>query len=93
METQAHAIHLIRIDDAANMARFYSLSITPALFGMVALGRSWGRIGTWGQTRIALHSSHQDALRELQHLLEGKLRRGYRHHSEEIASPIARTCI
>ncbi|MDN3722425.1 WGR domain-containing protein [Roseibium salinum] len=44
---------LMRIDRSRNMARFYRLSIEPALFGGFVLHRSWGaprNLG--GQTRL-----------------------------------------
>ncbi|MCO6187623.1 WGR domain-containing protein [Rhizobium sp. L1K21] len=72
-------VYLIRIDAAANMARFYQLRIEPTLFGGIALTRNWGRIGHFGQTRTVFHASFQDALQEKQFHLERKLKRGYRY--------------
>jgi len=34
------------------MRRFYALSTQPTLFGEMSLIRSWGRIGTNGQTMV-----------------------------------------
>ena len=40
-----YRLYCLRIDNARNMARYYTLSIQPTLFGEV---RYWGRIGTRG---------------------------------------------
>jgi predicted DNA-binding WGR domain protein len=39
------AVHLIRIDPARNMRRFYRLDAQPDLFGGFVVVREWGRIG------------------------------------------------
>jgi predicted DNA-binding WGR domain protein len=44
--------HLHRINRGATMARFYSIDLTPNLFGEVTVLRRWGRIGTHGRTSI-----------------------------------------
>jgi hypothetical protein len=41
-----HYVVLDRIDPAANMRRFYVLSIEPSLFGDATLVREWGRVWT-----------------------------------------------
>jgi len=45
-------IHLHRIDLDRNMRRFYELSVQPTLFGGASLVRTWGRIGSGGQSLI-----------------------------------------
>ena len=40
------SMHLRRIDPDRNMARFYTMSVQPTLFGEWALLREWGRIGS-----------------------------------------------
>lgn len=75
---QPYHIYIERTDIARNMARFYTLSIEPDLFGGAALVRRWGRIGTFGQRRIELHGSEDDAVRQFLALLCAKRRRGYR---------------
>ncbi|MCA1304938.1 WGR domain-containing protein [Nitratireductor aquimarinus] len=54
MATNPHLCCLKRIDPARNMARYYTLSVEPTLFGDAALVRQWGRIGTRGQFKINL---------------------------------------
>ena len=39
-------MHLRRIDPDRNMARFYTMSVQPNLFGEWLLLREWGRIGS-----------------------------------------------
>ena len=67
-----------RIDPERNMARFYTLSVEPTLFGDAALVRQWGRIGTRGQLKINLFDTMPAAEEALSHLAARKLRRGYR---------------
>jgi len=43
------SMHLRRIDPNRNMARFYTMSVQPTLFGEWALLREWGRIGSAGR--------------------------------------------
>jgi predicted DNA-binding WGR domain protein len=42
-------IHLTRTDPDRNMARFYTMTLQPTLFGEWALLREWGRIGSAGR--------------------------------------------
>lgn len=60
------------------MARFYLLSVEPALLAGAALLRQWGRIGTRGRTRVELFASEADARQALMRLAAAKTRRGYR---------------
>jgi predicted DNA-binding WGR domain protein len=69
---------LDRRNPAANMARFYVLSIEESLFGDIALIREWGRLGTAGRRRIELHETEGSAIEALETWLRRKQRRGYR---------------
>lgn len=75
---QPYYVHIRRIDPTRNMARFYELSIGSTLFGDVSLTRSWGRIGTRGQSRVHLLESEQVAVELFLDLLKQKRRNGYR---------------
>jgi predicted DNA-binding WGR domain protein len=75
METST--LILERLEPAANMARYYGLSIEPTLFGDVALVRRWGRIGTHGARMIEIHRDPQAALAAFGKLASAKRRRGY----------------
>jgi predicted DNA-binding WGR domain protein len=68
---------LDRVDAAQNMARYYVLSIEPALFEQAALVREWGRVGKRGGRRIELHASPQNARVALEAWLCRKMKRGY----------------
>jgi predicted DNA-binding WGR domain protein len=68
---------LERIDPALNVARYYSLSIEPTLFGEVALARRWGRIGTHGARIVEIHRDRTAALAAFGKRAAVKLRRGY----------------
>lgn len=77
MEIQDEIILLTRVDRDRNMARFYRLAIEPTLFGGFVLRRTWGRLGTWGQSRLFycpdLDTAHEHRVR----LTAQKLRKGY----------------
>jgi predicted DNA-binding WGR domain protein len=45
-------IVLERVDSAQNIARYYVVSIEPALFAKHTLIRRWGRIGCSGRERL-----------------------------------------
>ena len=81
--------YLTRIDPEENAYRYYSLAVTPDLFGGAALERSWGRIGVSATTRIELHPSDGAATDALGRWRAKKLRRGYqecRHHASSSSS-------
>ena len=70
-------MHLRRIDPDRNMARFYTISVQPNLFGEWSLLREWGRIGSPGRLVAGgFASKHEDALAMAQHL-KAKLSNGY----------------
>lgn len=69
---------LERREPAADMARFYVLSIEETLFGDTALVREWGRIGTAGRRRLDLFERRAEASEALELWLGRKVRRGYR---------------
>ena len=75
METRA--LLLKRVEPARNMARFYTLSIEPTLFGDVSLVRRWGRLGTSGKQIVELHCDRNAALHAFDRLIRIKRRRGY----------------
>lgn len=77
-QTPGHSgVHLIRVEAARNMARFYDISLQTTLFGEVALLRRWGRIGTAGQQRVQTFAGLSGAVREQVRWERAKRRRGY----------------
>jgi predicted DNA-binding WGR domain protein len=70
-------VFLTRRDPAQNMARFYTISMLPTLFGEVALVRNWGRIGTRGQVMTQTFENANDAEAARVQLERHKRRRGY----------------
>ena len=74
-ETRPAYLH--RIDATRNMARFYSLSIQPTLFGGASLVRNWGRIGTNGQVKIETFDEPKEVNGAFTRLERAKRRRGY----------------
>lgn len=59
------------------MARYYVMEISSNLFGETYLARTWGRIGTKGQTMIHLFEREEEAQQLLVELAERKQARGY----------------
>ena len=72
------SVHLHRIDPSRNMRRFYTLVIQPTLFGGASVIRSWGRIGTNGQSMMETFDQPEEASVALGRLERAKRRRGYR---------------
>ncbi|MFZ1429988.1 MAG: WGR domain-containing protein [Chitinophagaceae bacterium] len=70
--------YLERHDPARGMARFYTVSLAPTLFGEWALVREWGRIGSAGTVRADWFGSEKDARAACEALAQRKSRRGYR---------------
>jgi predicted DNA-binding WGR domain protein len=81
--------HLHRIDPDANMARFYCIDVATTLFGDVSVLRTWGRIGTHGQTRIETCATVDDAERSTARTLRQKMRRGYLPASQMLSPDLA----
>lgn len=76
---------LDRNDPGQNMARFYMLSVEPALFGDAALVREWGRWGGSGRRRLDLFPGIAQAAEALEDWLRRKTKRGYRIVASEFA--------
>jgi len=74
-------IHFRKIQPHNNMRRFYTLSVQPNLFGEWCVMRSWGQIGTFGQSvqQTVLDEASANAL--LRRLVAVRRKRGY----EEVA--------
>lgn len=77
MSNDDDRVHMRRIDPTQNMRRFYSLAIQPTLFGGSSVIRSWGRIGTNGQSMIETFDKAEDAVMAMARLERVKRRRGY----------------
>lgn len=73
-ETQAY---LVRHEPNENMHRFHLLLIQEDLFGEWGLVREWGRVGCAGQVIRTAYSNKDEAVRELNNILNKKLKRGY----------------
>jgi predicted DNA-binding WGR domain protein len=71
------SMHLRRIDPDRNMARFYSMSVQPNLFGEWALLREWGRIGSAGRLVSGRFASEQEAALAMAEYVKAKLSKGY----------------
>lgn len=60
------------------MARFYSVSVAPTLFGECSVIREWGRIGSCGTVRVKAYANSEVALLALEAAVHAKVRRGYK---------------
>lgn len=70
-------MHLRRIDPDRNMARFYTMSVQPNLFGEWSLLREWGRIGSAGRLVTGSFASEREATLAMAEHLKAKLSNGY----------------
>lgn len=69
--------YLTRIEPAADMARFYVVTVQPTLFGDWSVMREWGRIGQGGTTKMSAFASEDEADSAALALVAAKVRRGY----------------
>ena len=81
MELFPTSAYLTKVRPAENMRRFYALQVVPDLFGGCSLVRRWGRIGTYGSSRIEHFPSEGVALDALRDWMEAKAKRGYALHA------------
>ena len=90
MSIAASSVQLVleRREPAANMARFYVLSLEETLFGATALVREWGRLGTTGRRRLDLFEARAQASEALESWLGRKLRRGYSTSAADTGSMV-----
>ncbi|MDO5703558.1 MAG: WGR domain-containing protein [Paracoccus sp. (in: a-proteobacteria)] len=70
-------LHLTRIDEPRNMARYYALEATGDLFGGAVMIRRWGRIGSTGRDRREWFADPTAAHHEAERWRRAKVRRGY----------------
>ena len=70
-------IHLERREPARNRQRFYTILVTPTLFGAWALVREWGRIGQPGTVRETWFATETAAVEAGAKVRQRKEKRGY----------------
>ena len=70
-------IYLERREPDENIHRFYAIEATRDLFGIWCVTRSWGRIGSHGQSLIRSFDHELNAESEINALQRVKLKRGY----------------
>ncbi len=63
---------------ALNQKRFYTITVTPTLFGPWALVREWGRIGQPGTVREMWFETEGAAWAAGEQVRQRKEKRGYR---------------
>ncbi|SEI20122.1 WGR domain-containing protein, predicted DNA-binding domain in MolR [Rhizobium tibeticum] len=78
MSLYPYRLYCHRTDPSRNMARFYTLSIEPTLFGETAVVRSWGRIGTSGREKTEVFSDELAAASHFLKLARRKRSKGYK---------------
>jgi len=81
MIAQTYFIYVERTEASKNMARYYAMEISETLFGEACLTRTWGRIGSRGQSRMQQFESESEAVELFLDLVRQKRRRGYRSRS------------
>jgi predicted DNA-binding WGR domain protein len=78
MALYSFRLYCQRIDVKKNMARYYTLSIQPTLFGETAVVRCWGRIGRRGGEKCEVFATDKEAARHFLELARIKRAKGYR---------------
>jgi len=78
MISQPYFIYVERTEAAKNMARYYAMEISETLFGEACLTRTWGRIGSRGQSRLQQFETESEAVDLFLDLMRQKRKRGYR---------------
>jgi len=81
MIAQPYFMYIERTEASKNMARYYAMEISETLFGEACLTRTWGRIGSRGQSRLQQFESEREAVDLFLDLMQQKRRRGYRPRS------------
>lgn len=71
------SVYLRKINSDKNQYRFYSLHITPTLFGGWALVREWGRIGAGGRMQSDWFDTEEEAVKALESVEKQKRGKGY----------------
>ncbi len=71
-------IYLERREPASNRQRFYTILVTPTLFGAWAMVREWGRIGQPGTVRETGFETEGAARAAGAVVLQRKEKHGYR---------------
>lgn len=77
MELFPTSAFLTKVRPPENMRRFYALQLMPDLFGGCSLVRRWGRLGTYGQTRVDHYEAEGLAVDALRDWIAAKTKRGY----------------
>ena len=75
---EPYRLYIERTDKTRKLARFYSMSIEPTLFGETALTRRWGRIGSTGREMVCHFDREKEAVALFLDLLREKRARGYK---------------
>lgn len=78
MAIHHYQLYCQRIDANRNIARYYTLTIQPTLFGQTAVVRTWGRIGKAGGEMTEVFGAEKEAISRFLELVRLKRKRGYK---------------
>lgn len=68
---------LTNIDRERNRHRFYTVRVSPTLFGDWSLVREWGRIGSPGTVRLESYGTEDAVREEERRTIRTRARHGY----------------
>lgn len=68
---------MVRHNSLENMHRYYTMTISPGIFGDWSLVRQWGRVGHPGTVKMDWFPSSDDALTAGTKIEESKRKKGY----------------
>jgi predicted DNA-binding WGR domain protein len=72
-----HYIRFVSLDPTKNRSRFYRISWQPTLDGSAALVCTWGRLGTYGRSRMLCAADQPNAQDIVARIIRRRLQRGY----------------
>ncbi len=67
----------VSVDPGKNRYRFYVLRWHEDLFGQTVLARTWGRLGTRGNTRLFFVGEREQAAKAIERLVHHRALHGY----------------
>ncbi len=72
-----HYIRFVSLDPSKNRSRFYRISWQPTLDGSSVLVCTWGRLGTYGRSRMLCTANQPNVQDIVARIIRRRVQRGY----------------